>query len=107
MTERNTGTLPPWLLRTPGLVPHLQRRGLRPVLGTFAHDGEPWQVPARWTVAAALRRARPGGTLIFHDGFDGRGGPHRASVEAAVRTVDVLLERGWRLVTVPELIGDV
>lgn len=96
---------PPWLLRTPGLGPLLERRGLRPVFGTFAHAGEPWQVPAGWTVRTALRRARPGAVLIFHDGFEGHGGPHRRSVDAVARTLDGLLERGWSCVTVPELAG--
>ena len=59
------------------------------------------------TVAdAAARRARPGGVLIFHDGFDGRGGYRGRSVDAVTRTVDTLLDRGYRFVTVPELWGE-
>jgi peptidoglycan-N-acetylglucosamine deacetylase len=52
-----------------------------------------------------LAKARPGSILIFHDGVDARGG-HRANTVAAVRIVITeLTRRGYRFVTVDDLLG--
>jgi peptidoglycan/xylan/chitin deacetylase (PgdA/CDA1 family) len=52
-----------------------------------------------------LAKARPGSIVIFHDGFDGRGG-NRASTVAAVRIVVGRLESaGYRFATVDEMLG--
>jgi peptidoglycan/xylan/chitin deacetylase (PgdA/CDA1 family) len=52
-----------------------------------------------------LAKARPGSILIFHDGFDARG-EHRTNTVAAVRIViTALARRGYRFVTVDDLLG--
>jgi hypothetical protein len=56
---------------------------------------------ARW----ALARTKPGTILIFHDGFDGRGGYRGETVKAVRLTVEGLQARGYRFVTVDELLG--
>jgi peptidoglycan/xylan/chitin deacetylase (PgdA/CDA1 family) len=95
----------PWLWRQPVLLRMLRSRGLEPVAGVFGHPLEVFQrsgaAMARWAVA----RTRPGTILIFHDGFDGRGGHRGETVEAVRRTVDALQARGYRFVTVDELLG--
>jgi len=98
-------TRTPWLWRQPALLRMLRRRGLQPVSGVFCHPLEVFQrdgtAIARWAVA----RTKPGTMLIFHDGFDGRGG-HRAETVKAVRlTVRALRAQGYRFVTVDELLG--
>ncbi len=83
----------------------LRDSGLTPVSGEFCHAFEVFQPPPRWIARRALAKARPGAILIFHDGFDARGG-NRASTVAAVRMVIADLSRqGYRFVTVDELLG--
>jgi peptidoglycan/xylan/chitin deacetylase (PgdA/CDA1 family) len=53
-------------------------------------------------VHAAVRRARPGGIILMHDG----GGPRRQTVHALAHVVHQLRRRGFRLVTVPEMLAD-
>lgn len=96
---------PPWLIRTPTLRAVLQHRRLTPVSGQFCHALEVFQPPPRWIAKRALAKARPGAILIFHDGFDARGG-NRASTVAAVQLVIAdLIRRGYGFVTVDELLG--
>jgi peptidoglycan/xylan/chitin deacetylase (PgdA/CDA1 family) len=52
-----------------------------------------------------LKKVRPGTILIFHDGFDGRTGDRSQTVKAVRIIVDELLQRGYRFVTVDELLG--
>ncbi len=95
---------PPWLFRTPSLIRVLRRHQLRPISGEFAHALEPWQPSPARIARRALVKARRGAILIFHDGFDSRGGS-RANTVAAVRiVVTELLSEGYRFVTVDELL---
>jgi peptidoglycan/xylan/chitin deacetylase (PgdA/CDA1 family) len=96
---------PPWLIRTPTLPAVLHRNGLSPVSGEFCHAFEVMQPPPSWIARRALAKARPGAILIFHDGFNAKGG-HRANTVAAVRIVITELTRGgYRFVTVDDLLG--
>ena len=56
-------------------------------------------------IARATRLARPGRILIFHDGFDARGGRRDQSVAAVGPLIDRLTGRGFRFVTVDQLLG--
>jgi peptidoglycan/xylan/chitin deacetylase (PgdA/CDA1 family) len=47
-----------------------------------------------------VRRAKPGSIVLLHDG-----GRHPQTVEAIVGIVEGLQRRGFRLVTVTELLG--
>jgi peptidoglycan/xylan/chitin deacetylase (PgdA/CDA1 family) len=96
---------PPWLIRTAGVLDALRAEGMHPVSGTFCHPLEPLQPPARRIAALALAQVRPGGIVIFHDGYDDRGGNRSATVEAVEIVVDTLLERGYGFVTVDRLLG--
>jgi peptidoglycan/xylan/chitin deacetylase (PgdA/CDA1 family) len=95
----------PWLWRQPLLLRMLRNRGLEPVSGVFCHPLEVFHrdgaAMARW----ALARTRPGTILIFHDGFDGRGGRRDETVRAVRLTVEGLRARGYRFVTADELLG--
>ncbi len=94
---------PPWLLRTPSLFRALDERGLRPISGEFCHALEPIQPSAAAIARRALAKARPGAVLIFHDGFDGRGGNRAHTVEAAGIVIQQLKRRGYRFATIDEL----
>jgi peptidoglycan/xylan/chitin deacetylase (PgdA/CDA1 family) len=93
----------PWLWRTPAVLRTLRHRALFPVAGVFAHAGEVFQPDARRIARRALAKVRPGAILIFHDGFDGRGGNRAQTVRAVELTADALIAQGYRFVTVDEL----
>lgn len=96
---------PPWLLRTPGLFPVLDRQGLRAVSGRFCHPLEVLQPGASRIADAAVGKATPGQILIFHDGFDGKGGFRGRTVEAVRRVIDELRSEDYEFATVDELLG--
>ncbi|GAB3850308.1 polysaccharide deacetylase family protein [Dactylosporangium cerinum] len=107
---RVTGRTPalartPWLWRRPALLRMLRRGGLHPVAGEFGHALEVFQPSGVRMARRAVAKARPGSILIFHDGFDGRGGNRAETVVAVRETVEGLLARGFRFVTVDELLG--
>ena len=95
----------PWLWRQPAMLSLLARRGLVPVSGLFCHALEVFQVDAARIAARALAQARPGAIIIFHDGYNARGGDRAETVEAVRITVDGLRDRGYRFVTVDQLLG--
>lgn len=96
---------PPWLLRTPALFEILAGHALTPVSGEFCHAVEFAQPSPERIARRALAKARPGAILIFHDGFDGRGGD-RANTVAAVRlVVNRLVRDGYTFSTVDQLLG--
>jgi len=95
----------PWLWRQPILLRMLRGRRLQPVAGTFGHPLEVFHRDGAAMARRALAQTKPGTILIFHDGFDGRGGDRSQTVKAVRITVEGLLARGYRFVTVDELLG--
>lgn len=95
---------PPWLFRTPLLLRTVRKLGLQPISGVFCHDLEVLQVKAQTIAKTAVRRAKPGGILIFHDGYDGKGAARGQTVEALKLTVKALKKEGYTFVTVSELL---
>jgi peptidoglycan-N-acetylglucosamine deacetylase len=96
---------PPWLWRQPLLLRTLRRSALQPVSGEFGHALEVFQPDGARIARRAIAKARPGSILIFHDGFDGRGGDRSETVRAVQLTTEELLRRGYRFVTIDELLG--
>jgi peptidoglycan-N-acetylglucosamine deacetylase len=96
---------PPWLCHWPWVLGSVRTAGLQAVSGRFGHPLEVFQPPAGRLAAAAARVARPGAILIFHDGFDSRGGARGQTVAAIGPLIDTLDERGYRFATVDELLG--
>jgi peptidoglycan/xylan/chitin deacetylase (PgdA/CDA1 family) len=94
----------PWLWRQPMLLRMLRRRRLQPVSGVFCHPLEVFQVDGERIARRAVARTRPGSILIFHDGFDGRGGDRGETVRAVKFATEALLADGYRFVTVDELL---
>jgi peptidoglycan/xylan/chitin deacetylase (PgdA/CDA1 family) len=95
----------PWLWRQPLLLRMLRRHALQPVSGEFCHPLEVFQPDGARIAHRAVARTRPGSILIFHDGFDGRGGNRGETVRAVKLTVETLLAQGYRFVTVDELLA--
>jgi peptidoglycan/xylan/chitin deacetylase (PgdA/CDA1 family) len=95
----------PWLWRQPMLLRALRQRRLQPVAGVFGHPLEVFHRDGAAMARRAVAQTKPGTILIFHDGFDGRGGDRRETVKAVQITVETLLARGYRFVTVDELLN--
>jgi peptidoglycan/xylan/chitin deacetylase (PgdA/CDA1 family) len=95
----------PWLWRQPMLLRAVRRNALQPVSGEFCHALEVFQPSAARIARRAIAKTRPGSILIFHDGFDARGGNRSATVQAVRITVEGLLGRGYRFVTVDDILG--
>jgi peptidoglycan/xylan/chitin deacetylase (PgdA/CDA1 family) len=95
----------PWLWRQPMLLRMLRGRNLQPVSGVFCHPLEVFQVDGARIARRAVAKTRPGTILIFHDGFDGRGGDRSETVRAVKFTTEALLARGYHFVTVDELLA--
>ncbi len=95
----------PWLWRQPALLATLHRRILIPVSGVFCHALEVLQIDPARIAHRAISKTGPGVILIFHDGYNARGGARAATVEAVRRTIDALLDSGYHFVTVDELLG--
>jgi peptidoglycan-N-acetylglucosamine deacetylase len=88
----------PWLFRQPWLLRSVRRAGLRPVSGEFCHPLEVLQIDSARIAKGALKKIHPGSIIIFHDGFDGRGGNRAQTIEAVKLTVNELLSKGYRFV---------
>ena len=91
-------------MRTPALFDVLAGHDLVAVSGEFCHAAEVVQPSPERIARRALAKARPGAILIFHDGFDGRGGNRSNTVTAVRLVVDRLVHDGYTLVTVDQLL---
>lgn len=96
---------PPWLFKQPWLLNNLQRHKLTPVSGFFASNYEIWHASASRIASDALRVVRPGRILIFHDGFDTKGGARAGSVGAIDIIIPELKKQAYEFTTVDKLLG--
>jgi peptidoglycan-N-acetylglucosamine deacetylase len=96
---------PPWLCHWPWVLASIRDHGLQVVSGLFGHPLELVQPPAMIMAASAAKITKPGSIVIFHDGFDARGGRRDQSVAAIGPLIDELSGRGYRFVTVDQLLG--
>ena len=95
----------PWLWRQPWLLRTLKKYQLQPVSGEFCHNLEVARISPERIARGALRKARPGAIIIFHDGVESRVGDRANTVAAVKLTVEELLNRGYKFVTVDELLS--
>lgn len=95
---------PPWLFRTPMLLRRLKRSGLQPVSGTFVNNWEIFQPTAAKIAATARRRTKPGTILIFHDGYNAKGGRRDQTVQAVGLLIEQLRTDGYEFTTVDRLL---
>jgi len=86
---------PPWLFRQPILLKSANKLGLRPISGVFCHPLEVFQIDAAKIANKAIKQARPGQIIIFHDGYNSKGASRRQTVEALKLTVEALSKKGY------------
>lgn len=96
---------PPWLFKQPFLLKNLRAHGLTPVSGFFGSNWEIWHASAKRIANDALKVVKPGRILIFHDGFDTKGGARTGSVEAIDLIIPELKKQGYEFLTVDKLLG--
>jgi peptidoglycan/xylan/chitin deacetylase (PgdA/CDA1 family) len=89
---------PPWLFHPPALLRAAASFGLTVVSGSFAYPWEVLQPPAPRMVRHVVNRVQSGAIIIFHDGFDGRGGYRGTTVDAVRLTIEELSGAGYRFV---------
>jgi len=94
---------PPWLFRTPLLLCTVKHMNLFPVSGLFCNNLEVFHVSPEKIANTAILRAQPGGILIFHDGYNGKGASRKETVESVKLTVKALTLDGYTFVTIDEL----
>ncbi len=95
----------PWLWRQPFLLATLRKKGLTPVSGEFCHALEPLQISGKRMAKAVLKMTKPGSIIIFHDGYDGKGGDRTQTVEAVRIVIEELSAQGYAFVTIDKLLG--
>lgn len=95
----------PWLFRQPLLLRTLKQNGLQPVSGVFCHALEVFRPSPQRIAKRAIKKARPGAIIIFHDGIEGKGGNRQQTVEAVKITVAALQAQGYSFVTIDKLLG--
>jgi|GEM_PF-5403107 len=94
----------PCVFRPPGgatsarLDAEVRSAGMHDVL--WSVDTNDWRGPGAATIAARALTAGPGGIVLMHDG----GGPREPGLAALPTIIRGLRARGYRLVTVPELL---
>lgn len=96
---RNTMFRPPYGMLKNGMA----RQALKEKQAVFiwSADSNDWKKPgARRIANSILNQATPGGIALMHDG----GGAREGTVAALPRIISELKERGYKLVTVPELL---
>lgn len=96
---------PPWLFRQRLLLNTVKKQNMRPISGEFCSFLEVFQPQSKLTAKNALKKVKPGTIIIFHDGFDAKGGDRRQTIEAAKEVISSLLKQKYQFVTVDELIN--
>nr|AUN36438.1 peptidoglycan N-acetylglucosamine deacetylase [uncultured bacterium] len=90
---------PPYGMLKNGLARQANREKMPVII--WSADSNDWRRPSAQTIAnTVIRQAHPGGIALMHDG----GGPRQNTVNALPTIIRELQARGYRLVTVPELL---
>lgn len=96
---RPTFFRPPYGILRNGMAAQAMRQG-DPVI-IWSADSSDWKRRSSGQIASTvISQASPGGIALMHDG----GGNRSATVEALPTIINALRERGYRFVTVPELL---
>lgn len=95
----------PWLIRAPWLSRQAKAHNMVIIRGIFSSYLETWQPAAKRIAAATLRKVKPGSIIIFHDGYDAKGGNRAQTVAAVKQVVEQLQKDGFQFVTVDKLLS--
>jgi peptidoglycan/xylan/chitin deacetylase (PgdA/CDA1 family)/GT2 family glycosyltransferase len=96
---------PPHGFRTPWMMRTIRNLGYTVI--TWDNMTGDWRADksGEQIVQAILRRARPGGVIVLHDGRDTRLNYDRSHMlQALPFVIEILLDRGFEFVTIPELL---
>lgn len=95
---------PPHGWRSPWMVGLAHREGY--VVVTWSVSPNDWQRPSSQVIAKrVLQQAHPGAIILLHDGLETRSDPSMQNTVTALPVIiETLQARGYRFVTVPELI---
>ncbi len=108
--ERCVGKVPalyrsPWLFQHPWLLRTVRKQHLTFVSGLFGSQREIRGRSGEKIAQDALKKARPGMILIFHDGYDAQGADRTETVSAIDLVIPELKKRGYEFVTADVLLG--
>lgn len=95
---------PPWLMRQPMILKTVKKLGLSPVGGEFCSNLEVLQVSSKKIASDTMKKIRPGSIIIFHDGYDGKGGNRRQTIDAVKQLIPELKKAGYTMTTVDKLL---
>jgi peptidoglycan/xylan/chitin deacetylase (PgdA/CDA1 family) len=97
---------PPNGFHTPWSLRAVRGEGMRTVVWDV--DPYDWKNPSPETIVRrVLNDVRPGSIVLLHDGMDTQQGADRSATVAALPgIIEGLRARGYRLVTVAELLGE-
>ena len=95
----------PWLFRSPLIFRTLKNNGLTPISGEFCHPLEVFGANPKTISTGAIKKAKPGAIIIFHDGNGSMGGDRSNSIEASKIFIKNLLNQGYEFLTVDELLA--
>lgn len=96
---------PPWFFRQPKMLKTAEKHHLVTVTGTFSSYCEVFQMPGERIAGSALKKIRPGAIIVFHDGYDNKGADRSETVKAVEIVISSILKDGYRVATIPELLG--
>ncbi|HSX46375.1 MAG TPA: polysaccharide deacetylase family protein [Patescibacteria group bacterium] len=94
---------PPWLFHHPLLFQTVKQQKLRPVSGRFCYSFEVLQPSAKRIARRTLAKIKPGAIIIFHDGYDGKGGNRCQTIDAVKLVIPALKVQGYEFVTIDKL----
>ena len=96
---------PPHGTKSPFLLDYLKDHGL--VLVEWSDMTDDYKSPGvDKIVAHIIRKAKPGGIIVLHDGDKNQQGSDRSQTVAALPIIiEKLQKEGYKFVTLPELMG--
>lgn len=96
---------PPWFFRQSKMLKTASHFGLTTVTGTFASPWEVFQINSSAIARKAVELTGSGTILVFHDGYNNSTASRHKTIQAVELTIKQLLEKGYKFVTIPELLN--
>lgn len=96
---------PPWLYRQSRIFKTAHKLRLQPISGEFCSSIEVIQPSASKIAKHAIKIAKPGRIIIFHDGFDAKGGNRSQTARSVGIVLKELTDKGYKFVKVSQLLG--
>ncbi len=91
---------PPYGALSSSVIESARRSKMKSVIWDV--DTVDWKLPGSGSISASIKRARSGSIVLMHGG----GGPRSQTVDALAGAIESLQRRGYKLVTVTELLNN-